>query len=193
MHSWVPWQESTISSPPPTGVLFVYCLCTVCVLFVYCLCTNCVLFVYCLCTVCVLFVYCLCTVCVLFVYCLCTVCVLFVYYRRSWTWNICGSAALWPTRLTGQPGPPIRPTGTPPGPSRRPVDPAPCKTWTGPLATQETGPRRGPGPPVLRTSWRRTGCWTGRGVVHGPMVGEEERREEEEWREEGRRTERIWV
>jgi len=34
-------------------VLFVFCLCFVCVLFVFCLCFVCVLFVFCLCFVCV--------------------------------------------------------------------------------------------------------------------------------------------
>jgi hypothetical protein len=52
-------------------VLFVCCLCVVCVLFVCCLCVVCVLFVCCLCVACVLFVCYLCVVCVLLVCCLC--------------------------------------------------------------------------------------------------------------------------
>jgi len=51
-------------------ILFVLCLCCVCVVFVLCLCCACVVFVLCLCCVCVVFA---------FVWRLCCVCVAFAF------------------------------------------------------------------------------------------------------------------
>ena len=65
-------------SPPVYGVVFVLCLCCVCVVFVFCLCCVCVVFVLVLCCICVVFVLCLYCFCVVFVLCLCCVCIVFV-------------------------------------------------------------------------------------------------------------------
>jgi hypothetical protein len=41
-------------------VLYVCCMCVVCVLYVCCMCVVCVLYVCCMCVVCVLYVCCMC-------------------------------------------------------------------------------------------------------------------------------------
>ena len=50
-------------------MVFVWCLCGVCVVPVWCLCGACAVFVWCLCGACVVFVSCLCGACVVFVLC----------------------------------------------------------------------------------------------------------------------------
>ena len=62
----------------PLGVLYVCCMCAICVLYVCCVCAIFVLYVCCMCAVCVLYVCCMCAVCVLYVCCMCAVCVLYV-------------------------------------------------------------------------------------------------------------------